>query len=170
MTALSKASLTCRDHPHVVRSVRIGGFGRLELLAELQRNQIELNKAGLELFGNDKFITYEGSSQMLELYLGRPCQVRLRPLAPQARGALPRTHCYRPYSGHRLRARCTCCSNPKGRRIDGAILYPQAASAVGSPGRHWQGMSSPTIPAHGKSARCQPISQRKPSGVESSQS
>jgi hypothetical protein len=32
-------------------------MGRLELLGELQKNAIELNPAGLELFANDKFTT-----------------------------------------------------------------------------------------------------------------
>lgn len=62
MTALAETPPTYRDHPHVVRSVRIGAMVRLELLAELQRNGIELNQAGLELFSNDKFTTSEVTS------------------------------------------------------------------------------------------------------------
>ena len=64
MTALSETPSTYRDHPHMVRSVRIGGLSRLQLLAELQRNKIELNKAGLELFANDRFTPSEGSSTL----------------------------------------------------------------------------------------------------------
>ncbi len=44
------------------RPVRIGGMDRLELLAELQKNGIELNPAGLELFANDKFITSQATA------------------------------------------------------------------------------------------------------------
>lgn len=62
MTPLRETSSTYRDYPHVARAVRIGGMGRLELLAEIQKNGIELNQAGLELFANDKFTTTEAAS------------------------------------------------------------------------------------------------------------
>jgi hypothetical protein len=62
MTPLMEARPTCRDHPHVARAVRIGGVGRLALLAEIQRNGIELNQTGLELFANDGFTTAEACS------------------------------------------------------------------------------------------------------------
>jgi hypothetical protein len=61
-TTPAETPLTYRDHPHVVRSVRIGGMNRLELLAELQRNNVELNQSGLELFTNNKFTTSEVTS------------------------------------------------------------------------------------------------------------
>ena len=62
MTVPAETPPTYRDHPHVMRSVRIGGLSRLELLAELQRNEIELNPAGLELFTNEEFTTSAGTS------------------------------------------------------------------------------------------------------------
>lgn len=62
MTELVEKSSTYRDQPHLVGSVRIGGMGRLDLLTELQKNGIALNQAGLELFANDKFTTYEVTS------------------------------------------------------------------------------------------------------------
>lgn len=57
MTEPEQPKTTDHDHPYGGRSVRIGGIGRLELLTELQRNEIELNQAGLELFANDRFST-----------------------------------------------------------------------------------------------------------------
>jgi hypothetical protein len=62
MTPLTEARSTYLDHPHVARAVRIGGVGRLELLAEIQRNRIALNQAGLELFADDRFTTDEATS------------------------------------------------------------------------------------------------------------
>ena len=62
MTPSTGTPSTCRDHPLVTRAVRIGGMGRLELLEEIQKNGIELNQAGLELFANDKFTTSESTS------------------------------------------------------------------------------------------------------------
>jgi hypothetical protein len=45
------------DHPLGARAVRIGGMGRLELLAEIQRKGVEVNQAGLDLFADSRFTT-----------------------------------------------------------------------------------------------------------------
>ena len=44
--------------------MRIGGVGRLALLVEIQKNRIELNPAGLELFADDRFATAEATSTL----------------------------------------------------------------------------------------------------------
>jgi len=45
--------------PFVRRAVRIGGLGKRELLAEIQKGGIELNEAGLALITHNKFTTSE---------------------------------------------------------------------------------------------------------------
>ena len=45
----------------VVRSIRIGGMGKAELLRELRERGVEFNEAGLKLFESDRFLTAEES-------------------------------------------------------------------------------------------------------------
>lgn len=48
----------------VVRTVRIGGMSKQQLLVDLQRKNIELNEAGWELFAHEKFTTSEARSML----------------------------------------------------------------------------------------------------------
>ena len=83
MNPLAKPPSSYPDCFFVARSVRIGGFDKGELLARLYQEGVELNAAGLVLFGHSGFTTSMTSSIMG----GSPrlCSLASRPHTPRRR-------------------------------------------------------------------------------------
>jgi hypothetical protein len=57
------------DCPTVVRTIRVGGLSKSELLAELLRNSIQLNEYGRNLFAHNEFTTSAVVSQLATVEL-----------------------------------------------------------------------------------------------------